>query len=287
VGLVTWLAAMASVQVCAGLALFFLLRTVHADWSHLTIAVCREVAGTACPPDIYRSAAYELGLAVLLALASLGAAVAAWRYGRRVQRARRQTVAHGRAARIVGRELPGTGAVVLEDPRPAAYCAAKTIIVTRGALDVLDDVQLAAVLAHERAHLSGRHHALVLFARGMTAACPGVPLFGAGEREVATLAEMSADDAAVRALTSARAVTSAGRSALVAALLAIAMGQALPGGGALPRTALAAAAYAVPARVERMLRLPSRSRVAGYTLTLSVVTVALAALPAAIVALTG
>jgi len=278
-GMITWLAGMGGAIAAGALALFFLVRTVWADWPSLTVAVCREVAGNACTPVIYRSALYEAGLAALLIVASLGAATAAWRYGRRVRRSRRQTVAHARAAQIVGRALPGTGAVVLEDPRPAAYCAAGTIVVTRGALDVLDDAQLAAVLAHERAHLSGRHHAVTLATRGLDAAFPGVPLFARGAREVARLAEMSADDAAVRAI--------GGRALLVAALITIATGQVMAGGTVVPRTALGAAAYAVSARVERMLRVPSRSRVAGCVMALASLSLSLVLLPVAIAGLTG
>jgi Zn-dependent protease with chaperone function len=294
-GMITWLAAMGSAITAAALALFFLLRTVWADWPRLTVAVCREVAGNACTPVIYRSALYEAGLAALLAVASLGAAIAAWRYGRRVRRSRRQTVAHARAARIVGRSLPGTGAVVLEDPRPAAYCAAGTIVVTRGALDVLDPAQLVAVLAHERAHLSGRHHAVALATRGLDAAFPSVPLFARGAREVARLAEMSADDAAVRAIGrrpgrcagDRSGGQSSGRALLVAALIAIATGQVMAGGTVVPRTALAAAAYAVSARVERMLQVPSRSRVAACVVALASTSLSLVLLPVVIAGLAG
>lgn len=282
-GMITWLAAMGSAIAAAALALFFLLRVVWADWPRLTAAVCREVAGNACTPVIYRSALYEAGLAALLTVASLGAATAAWRYGRRVRRSRRQTVAHARAARIVGRSLPGTGAVVLEDPRPAAYCAAGTIVVTRGALDVLDAAQLAAVLAHERAHLSGRHHAVALATRGLDAAFPSVPLFTRGARDVARLAEMSADDAAVRAAGD----QPGGRALLVAALIAIATGHVTAGGTVVPRTALAAAAYAVSTRVERMLRVPSRSRIVGCAVALASISLSLGLLPAAIASLAG
>jgi Zn-dependent protease with chaperone function len=264
--------------------------------------VCREVAGDACTPAVYGSAAYELGLAVFCALACCAAVVAAWRYGRRVNRARKQTRAHGQAARIVGRALPGTDAVVLDDPRPAAYCAAGTIVVTSGALGVLDDDQLAAVLAHERGHLRGRHHLLTLVLRGLTAAFPGVPLFTRGPAEVARLAEMSADDIAAR---------TAGRPALITALIAIATGQAariadpeipdqpaerplIPGGvlsnGLLPDSArtgsaLAAATIAVQARVERLLHVPTRPCIVAATVSLTAITLIMTALPAVIVAL--
>ncbi len=90
---------------------------------------------------------------------------------------------------------------MLDDPRPAAYCVAgrpAAIVVTSGALAVLDPPQLRAVLAHESAHLAHGHHALATVTRGLAAAFPGVPLFARGAAEVARLAEMSADDTAAR-----------------------------------------------------------------------------------------
>jgi Zn-dependent protease with chaperone function len=144
---------------------------------------------------VYRSALYEAGVAALAALVTIVAAVALWRYARRTQRARTRSRAHAEAALLAGRALPGTGAVVLDDPRPAAYCVAgrpAAIVVTSGALAVLDPPQLAAVLAHERAHLAHRHHLLATVTRGLAAAFPGVPLFQRGIAEVARLTEMAA-----------------------------------------------------------------------------------------------
>jgi Zn-dependent protease with chaperone function len=294
-GLAAWLAAVVSVLASLGAALFFLIRTVAADWPQLSQAVCHEVAGTACTPVIYRSALYEAGLAGLLAVASLAALAGAWRYGRRVRRARRQTARHATAVRIVGRALAGAGmpggdsaaghgrgeagTMVLDDPRPAAYCVAgrpPVIVVTRGTLDVLDHAQLGAVLAHERAHLSGRHHSLILAARALAAAFPGVPLFDAGASAVSLLTEMRADDAAARR---------AGRPALITALIAIATATpaasspAKPGIPSASSAALAAAAYAVPARVERMLRAPALLRRTASAVTMLAVTLPLLVAP--------
>ena len=45
-------------------------------------------------------------------------------------------------------------------PEPAAYCVSgrpPAIVVTTAALGALDDRQLDAVVAHERAHLAGHH----------------------------------------------------------------------------------------------------------------------------------
>jgi Zn-dependent protease with chaperone function len=281
-GLAAWLTAMASVLVSAALALLFLIRTVAADWPSLTQALCHSVAGGACTPVIYRSGLYSLGVAALAALVTVAAAVALWRYGRRTQRARTHSRAHAEAAFLAGRALPGTGAVVLDDPRPAAYCVAgrpAAIVLTSGALAVLDRPQLAAVLAHERAHLAHRHHLLITVTRGLAAAFPGVPLFTRGTAEVARLAEMSADDAAARA---------SGRTTVVAALLAIGTGVAVPAAAlAIPGAALAAAAYAVPARVERMLRPPRPASDAALVLALGALLLLLNLLPAALTVLAG
>jgi Zn-dependent protease with chaperone function len=160
--------------------------------------------------------------------------------------------------------------------RPAA------IVVTSGALAVLDPPQLRAVLAHERAHLAHSHHALATVTRGLAAAFPGVPLFTRGAVEVARLAEMSADDTAVR---------TSGRPALVAALIAIATGAAVASTGvpgmAVPAGAMAAAARAVPDRVERLLRPSSTARSAAFTATLAIVLTLLAAAPPALTLLVG
>jgi Zn-dependent protease with chaperone function len=293
-GLAAWLAAMGSVLAAAALAVQFSVRTAAADWPQLTQALCRSVAGPACTPAVYRSVLYQSGTAALAVLLTLAAALAAGRYARRVRRSRAQTRTHARTALLVGRALAGPGAagartVVLDDPRPAAYCAAgrpAAIVVTSGALAVLDPPQLRAVLAHERAHLAGRHHALATVVRGLAAAFPGLPLFTQGAAEVARLAEMSADDAAAR---------SAGRRTVAAALLALATGRAVPGAprparlpaASQPATSLAAASQAVPARVNRLLA-PSRPGAAVLAaVALATVAALLVAAPSALAALLG
>src|SRR5690242_7731200 len=80
----------------------------------------------------------------------------------------RQALRHAHTARLAGHLEPNLGAVVIEHPQPAAYCVAgrcPTVIVTTGAMAALAPGQLDAVLAHERAHLAGRHHALKAAAR--------------------------------------------------------------------------------------------------------------------------
>ena len=282
-GLAAWLTAMASALAAAAAALAFLIRAAADGWNGLAEVVCRSVAGHACAQTVYQSAVFELILAVIAVVAALAAGVLAWRYGRSVQRARRQTRAHGEVARIVGRALSGdrsvvaagvaagagrrTAAVVIDAAVPVAYCLwgrPATIVLSSGALEVLDPAQLEAVLAHERAHLAGRHHLLIALTRGLAAAFPGVPLFGRGLDHVGRLSEMCADDAAARR---------SGRPALAGALLAMATGAAVPAG------ALGAMACAVSARLGRLAEVPGRARDARYGLALAALMVALAVGP--------
>jgi hypothetical protein len=72
------------------------------------------------------------------------------------------------------------------------------VILTTGAVQVLDPAQLDAVLAHERAHLTSHYHRLVAMARIGRQVLPFLPLMRDAEAQVARLAEMHADDAATR-----------------------------------------------------------------------------------------
>jgi Zn-dependent protease with chaperone function len=251
---------MVSVLASAAAALQFLVRAAVAGWSGLAVAVCRSVAGGTCAQATYRNAIFELALAVAAIAAAAAVTVLAWRYGRSVQQGQRRTRAHAEGARVAGRRLPGAGtAVVLDVPQPAAYCLPGrpgTIVLTSGALAVLDPAQLTAVLAHERAHLAGRHHLLIALSRGLAASFPAVPLFACGQDEVARLA----DDAAARR---------SGRRTLIAALLTMGTGTAVPA------AALAATAGAVTARVQRLLEPPRRARRARYGLALLTLTLLL------------
>ena len=114
----------------------------------------------------------------------------------------RQALRHAQTARLVGQPAPALGAVLVEHAQPAAYCVAgrhPTVILTTGAVQALDPGQLEAVLAHERAHLAGRHHRLVALAGVGREVLPFVPLLRDAAEQVARLVELHADDAATRA----------------------------------------------------------------------------------------
>ncbi|WP_017600072.1 M48 family metalloprotease, partial [Nocardiopsis lucentensis] len=128
---------------------------------------------------------------------------------------------HLAALAVVGTGDARLGATVVDHDACAAYCLpGRTgrgghVVLTSAALAALDDAGLAAVLAHEREHLRGRHHLLVALARGVRRAFPFVPAFAHARAEVARLTELAADDAAASAtdrLTVAEALLSLARA---------------------------------------------------------------------------
>jgi Zn-dependent protease with chaperone function len=139
------------------------------------------------------------------------------------------------------------GALVVDHPAAAAYCLPglrSTIVLSAGVLDLLDDHELAAVLAHERAHLRERHDLVLLPFSALLRAFRWAAVARQAQRAVALLVEMHADDRALRH-----------RPARELATALLRVGAA---GSAVPSGALAAADVAqecdVTARVIRILR---------------------------------
>ena len=235
--MVTYLAAGWSVVAALGLA--GLTLAVHTTalgggLSHLIGACVLRLRATYVTPG----GAMVAGLGLTLA----GAVVArtALSAMTHLRAAGRQALQHAQTARLVGRPEPALGATLIDHPQPAAYCVAgrdPTVVLTTGAVQALDADQLAAVLAHERAHLTGRHHRLIAMARIGRQVLPFVPLMRDADAQVARLAEMHADDAATRTCEPAPLAT---------ALVILAA-------GASPAPALAAAATDAVQRIQRML----------------------------------
>ena len=266
-GLAAWLVAMVSVLALAMATLSLLARAAVAGWPAFARTVCESVSAGACPPAVYRSAAYELGLAAVAFLGGVTMILLGWRYGRSLRQASIRTRAHAEAARITGRRAGGgNAAFVLDAARPAVYCVPgrpPTIVLTTGALAVLDPDQLTAVLAHEHAHLAGRHHLLLAVTRSLAAVAPAVPLFARGASEVARLVEMRADDVAARR---------GGRRTLLAALLAMGVGSAST---QAPAAWLAATGGIVATRVRRLAEPPPLTRWVCHGLALAALTLAI------------
>jgi Zn-dependent protease with chaperone function len=197
--IVIYLAAGWSVIAAAGLA--GLTLAVHATalgggLSHLIGACVHRLQATYGTPGGATVAALGLTLAGAVVART---ALTATTY---LRVAGRQALHHAQTARLVGKPAPALGAVLVEHAQPAAYCVAgrqPTVILTTGAVQALDPGQLAAVLAHERAHLAGRHHRLLALARIGRQVLPFLPLMRDAEQQVARLVELHADDTATRA----------------------------------------------------------------------------------------
>lgn len=107
--------------------------------------------------------------AFVLAISFISALWALWRAGRAVgQLVRRTQVGHGPAGSLI---IGGSDVFVA-----AAGIAHPRVVVSAGALTVLDDEELAASLAHERGHIARRHRYLMVLAaicRAMGRLIPG------------------------------------------------------------------------------------------------------------------
>lgn len=92
--------------------------------------------------------------------------------------------------------------LVLDDNAPVAYCLPRGIgsvtVLSKGLFDSLDDDELAAVIAHERAHVEQRHEVLLIAFHAWRQALPWFPIAARAESEVEALVEMLADDHARR-----------------------------------------------------------------------------------------
>jgi Zn-dependent protease with chaperone function len=167
----------------------------------------------------------------VLVAASLAAVQA-----RRRQRTLLTLLAHGDP------KVPG--ALVVDYPSAAAYCLPglrSKIVVSVGTLELLGRGELAAVLAHERAHLRERHDLVLLPFTALRRAFPRSTTCTDAHRSVALLVEMLADDRALRSRPARE---------LVSALVRFGTAGACPA----PAGALAAAEGEVAARVSRLLQ---------------------------------
>lgn len=178
---------------------------------------------------------------VLLLVAARAAALLA-RAARSIRIGRQR---YREAVTLVGGHSATLGVTVLDRPEPAAYLVPgrrRRIVVTTGALALLSADELAAVVAHERAHAAGRHHLLRDGAGLLQHAFPRIELFAVARRQIARLVEMHADQ-----------VAAAGHAPIDLARALVSMAT----GTAAPSDALAATGGDAVERVHRMLRPPT------------------------------
>lgn len=263
-----WLALCASAiasVVLAGAALLVPSPRVSGGLAWLLAACERALrAGYAHP-----GGAVLAGMGGVLALLVFGRT--AWCAATSLAATARAARRHRRRLRLAGHRDPHLGAVVVDHGEPAAYCvpgsSRQPVVLTTAALRVLDNEQLGAVLAHERAHQAGRPHLLVTLA-GVpgVVAFPPVPAFRHAREQVSRLAELAADDAAARRSP---------RLAVAGALLTL---------GTAPAGALGAGGSTAAARVRRLIAAPEplgRAASAGGAAAVT----ALAAAPLALLAI--
>lgn len=167
---------------------------------------------------------------------------------------------------LIARPHRDVDALVVEHQAAAAYCLpgrGGRIVLTSAALAALDRGQLDAVMAHERAHLRGRHHLILAAADALLHAFPGVAAFREARSALGRLVEMLADDDAARC---------ADRLTVATALVRMAEH------GVTPAAALGAGDESALSRVRRLVA-PAPPLGAGRTLVATLATGALLALP--------
>jgi Zn-dependent protease with chaperone function len=167
---------------------------------------------------------------------------------------------------------PARDARVLDHPAALAYCLPglrPRVVLSAGTLHLLDDKQVAAVLAHEHAHTRAHHDLVVLPFRALYASLPWVPWVGRAHQAVTMLIEMLADDRACRCHQ---------RRVLASALVQVATATPV-----VPVGALSAAQAPLLARVRRLLDPPAPAP-AWLPLAVYLTALALVAVPTVLLA---
>ncbi|QSM61160.1 M56 family metallopeptidase [Mycobacteroides abscessus] len=154
--------------------------------------------------------------------------------------------------------------LVLDDERPYAYAVPSglgTIIVSTAMLSTLDAAERRAMLAHERAHLSGHHHRYRMVSRLAAAVNPALRQL---DRQIGFQIERCADEHAATATGRPVAARSLARAALA--------------GPAGSSGVLAYAEHAVASRVRALSTGPTPDRWIAVLPSLVLAAMAMAAL---------
>jgi Zn-dependent protease with chaperone function len=142
--------------------------------------------------------AAAVGTVVLIAMCCLRLARGVPRLWRSLVHLRQ----HREVLRIVARKDDRhPDLIMIDHPVPVAYCLPardRPIVMSTGARARLAPTELAAVLAHERAHLRQRHHLLLLLLDLTCTLVPWLPTLRRAKVSLPPLLEMAADDHAAR-----------------------------------------------------------------------------------------
>ncbi|MGU3650499.1 M56 family metallopeptidase [Mycolicibacterium sp. A43C] len=234
-GVAAWLTAIAVVVLAWSVSVLVIMSAAVSGLpGSATIVLCLETIGV--PERSLTPGATSLAL--LIGTGVVISTMVGIRVGRAVAGFRAHSAEHARAARIIGVPTDRQDVFVIDADRAAAYCVAgrpHAIVLTSAAVRTLDEAQLGAVLAHEQAHLAGRHHHLLMVLRALSHSLSRLPLFTRAVGAVAALLEMCADDTAARRH---------GRGAVIAGMVKLA--------GPAPVGGLSVGACAVHTRVARL-----------------------------------
>lgn len=195
--IVAWLLSMTGVALTAATGVLLLLLPGHGGSALVVLHHCWLVVQHGSPPQVEKLAGL-LGVTLLFALA-VRVLVVFIRGARMRARKRRESYD---VLRLAGRAENGPPDVLwLAHATPLAFSMAGrpgVVVVTDGLAEHLRADEVAAVFAHERAHLTGRHHLLVAVVDALRVTLPFVPLFRAAPRAIRDLVELAADTEAVR-----------------------------------------------------------------------------------------
>lgn len=234
---------------------------------HACLRAVRAILTVHHPADVPAAVALLGSLALLLRLG--------WTTARQVHHNRGRRTKHRREVRALMRTAQRCGQrfSIIDSTTLVAYCVPgrrSEIVLTTGVLRGLPRDQICAVVAHEQAHLRGRHHLYVTWGSILATAFPFVPLLRRAPHELARLVEWAADDQA-----SARH----GTHSVARALATMATGLPAPTGAA-PRAALSATGSDVLDRVRRLVE-PQPANPGSRWLTRTAITAPVLVLAAA------
>ena len=178
-------------------------------WQAVTLAAVLSAIGVilAGPEELVRATG-EGAIAALVAALAVAAVVVArllWCLGGVMYRSRARRERHRTLVDLLDRaerRADLTAEVrVLDGPVPVAYCLpgrSPRVVVSDGALRLLTAEQIGAVIAHEQAHLRGRHELVTESFTAFHRAVPRPLRSRAPLDAIHLLLEMLADDAARR-----------------------------------------------------------------------------------------
>ncbi|NNC10534.1 M56 family metallopeptidase [Planctomonas sp. JC2975] len=215
--LVLWQAiALAGGLSMIGSLLVFGLIPFGSDLPHAAGAFTADLVAGRLPTDANFFEMFALaGAALLGAHLLLNLVRTAWR-------AERQRRHHAQLLRLLSDPMPERpGTRVIDHATPVAYCLPGTpravTVLSAGLLELLSDEELAAVVAHERAHVTQHHHVLLVAFSAWRSALPWFPIATRAHEAVGLLVELLADDHARRTVSERNLSRAVARVALAGA----------------------------------------------------------------------